>query len=154
MKPKPSNLEEVADRIIKELSVVKNVGESEGLQYAIKANIVFFVKKYLKSKCDFYLRYKDDPQELLNDWIELELKYSDYDFFRNDFEVEDWTDEDYEKYNLWLFKLAFKDVIVAKGKDEATGEAVDVTSRRQAHYNTKNQSDEGKTRANEGDKNP
>ena len=108
MKPKPSNLEEVADRIIKELSVVKTVGESEGLQYAIKANIVFFVKKYLKSACEFYLRYKDKPTLLLKEHPE----YESTEFL---VELDENFKEDFndfmKKYNEWLFKLAFKDVL-------------------------------------------
>ena len=120
MKPKPSNLEEVADRIIKELSVVKTVGESEGLQYAIKGNIVFFVKKYLKSKCDFYLRYRDSPRffmekhpEYVEELINKKIYYNNDDYVN----LSDFED--------WLFKLAF--------------------------MMPDNQSDERKTRANEGD---
>lgn len=64
----------------------------------------------IKSACEFYLRYRNDSDLLLeeqnyfsNYWELFErFKYQNYNF-RWEF--------DNDKYNEWLFKLAFKDVL-------------------------------------------
>jgi len=184
---KPLDLEEIKTKVLKEF-VETTFGFNEPTNLLLKTldnkenkfterellallldlydNVIDEVKQRIKSKCEFYLRYKDDPEELVKDYPEFKVSKIPLLNMLDEVEgeialkvfiemIRELSYEEYlrqmDEYNTWLFKLAFKDVIVAKGKDEATGEAVDVTSRRQAHYNTKNQSDEGKTRANEGD---
>ena len=88
----------------------------EGFKFGID-----FVKQRIKSACEFYLRYKDNPElflneigfpkdskgiEIFNHWKSLKLipptKFTEFD----------WHD-----YNEWLFKLAFKDVF-EEGENE------------------------------------
>jgi len=154
MKSKPLDLEDIEKKVLKELPMVvgdtyTKISEEKRIEQVIKGAIKLTkeeIKQRIKSACDFYLRYKDNPDLFGAEHPEYFEEMLGYAILTNRSRF-----KPTKKYNTWLFKLAFKDVIVAKGKDEATGEAVDVTSRRQAHYNTKNQSDEGKTRANEGD---
>jgi len=69
-----------------------------------------FWLKDVKSACEFWLRYKDNPELLVkeqnyfsNYWELFErFKYQNYDF-RWEF--------DNKKYNEWLFRLAFQDVM-------------------------------------------
>jgi len=59
-----------------------------------------FIKQRLKSACEFYLMYKDNTSLLLKEHSKFEewWKYPNNMF-------------DYNKYNEWLFRLAFKDVL-------------------------------------------
>ena len=64
----------------------------------------------VKLACEFYLRYKDNPKLLIS---EHKKYYDDVvgNFFRS---FDSKTLEEYydiDKYNEWLFKLAFKDVL-------------------------------------------
>jgi len=102
-KPQPLDLEETANRILKELSVISCIGDSKGIQYSIKSNIIFFVKQRLKSACEFYLRYKDKPELLEKENHKLWVKISNENRIT--------TGKITDQYNEWLFKLAFKDVL-------------------------------------------
>jgi len=64
----------------------------------------------VKLACEFYLRYKNHPELLVVEHEELidemlKNKLIDYKHARKGLIVYD------EKYNEWLFKLAFKDVL-------------------------------------------
>jgi len=76
-------------------------------------------KQHIKSACEFYLRYKDHPGLLKDEAIKnryiLQISVKKIEQFlhkisesysRNG-DTEYWFD----KYNNWLFKLAFKDVL-------------------------------------------
>ncbi len=88
----------------KEWEVVKLYG----MLIAIKE-----IKSRIKSACEFYLRYKDNPDLLLDEYKEID------DVLSEEF-GEDWLWQFREdklmrpliklEYNEWLFKLAFKGV--------------------------------------------
>jgi len=71
---------------------------------------VMFDKDDIDLACKFYLRYKDNPKLLISEHKEY---YDEVvgNFFRsfNSKTLEEYYDID--KYNEWLFKLAFKDVL-------------------------------------------
>jgi len=81
-------------------------GYEKGFSEAQKV-ILKIVKQRIKSACEFYLRYKDNPKLLIS---EHKKYYDDVvgNFFRsfNSKTLEEYYDID--KYNEWLFKLAFK----------------------------------------------
>ena len=66
----------------------------------------------VKSACEFWLRYKDRPNLFLNEQKEFAEEVIDkfYD------ETKGWKNLD--KYNEWLFRLAFKDVFEDGGNEE------------------------------------
>jgi len=71
---------------------------------------IFVNIKLIKSACEFYLKYKDKPLFLVKDWNE---KWGDVFNFIDRFSY--WTKRNKKvwklnKYNEWLFKLAFKPV--------------------------------------------
>ena len=83
-----------------------------------------FIKQRIKSACEFYLKYKDNPELLIKEFPE-ELKVKEKEFGAED-ELNNFLNniqdkiksfdgfgiEVYKKkYNEWLFKLAFKDVL-------------------------------------------
>jgi len=66
------------------------------------------VLQHLKSACEFWLRYKDNPELLGREHFEY------YDMIVSEAEkmgVLDFENEKLKLYNEWLFKLAFKDVM-------------------------------------------
>ena len=71
---------------------------------------VWFDKEDVKSACEFYLKYKDNPLLLIKDFPSYE-KYV-FNFVKNYTELKDKTliEFDFKKYNEWLFKLSFKPV--------------------------------------------
>jgi len=77
------------------------------------------IKQCLKSACEFYLRYEDNPSLLAKEHPKLRQKLYEcvpkawIESMEPD-ELYDWKD-----YNDWLFKLVFKDVLgVEKVKDK------------------------------------
>jgi len=98
----PLDLEELADSIFN--AILNIYGHARG---EFKNKLKQELKQRIKSACEFYLRYKDKPELLIKEHPEYEeeiddiKKYSDKAFFR---------EEDIQKYNEWLFKLAFKGV--------------------------------------------
>ena len=69
---------------------------------------LLFDYKDIKSACEFWLRYKDNPELLIKEHSEYEKEvsnikeFSDKAFFR---------EKKMRKYNEWLFRLAFKEVL-------------------------------------------
>ena len=56
------------------------------------------IKQRLKSACEFYLRYKDNPELLINEHPKYEKEIQKL-----------WKNKNFTAtYNDWLFKLAFK----------------------------------------------
>jgi len=106
MKPQPLDLKNIEEKIIDEL----NEQQPHDLETEIK---IFkrVVLQRLKSACEFYLRYKDDPLSLIKDFPSYEKYVSN--FSQNCIELKDKTlmKFDFKKYNEWLFRLAFKDVL-------------------------------------------
>ena len=77
------------------------------------------IKQRIKSACEFYLRYIDNPRILeISDVLSLEEKRELRDFISllnelNKTKIEDVEQYHFiiESYNKWLFKLAFRDVL-------------------------------------------
>ncbi len=83
-----------------------------------------YAEEDIKSACEFYLRYKDNPELLIKEHPE----YSNCEVsksigtLKSLIEYQKWDtggeiDEillDEKEYNEWLFKLAFKDVLGEK----------------------------------------
>jgi len=66
----------------------------------------------IKSACEFYLRYKDKPELLIEEHPELKRKCKRLN--RWAYESEYKPHSNMAEYNEWLFKLAFKKVIGEK----------------------------------------
>ena len=60
--------------------------------------IEWIIRQHLKSACEFYLRYKDKPHLLIREYPKYEKQARKFI-------------DDVEKYNDWLFKLAFGGVL-------------------------------------------
>jgi len=68
----------------------------------------FFHISDIKSACEFYLRYKDRPDLFEKEQKDL-IDYDTWDFRHHTFVI--LKGNRASEYNLWLFKLAFKDVL-------------------------------------------
>ena len=73
-----------------------------------------FEAKDIKSACDFYLRYKNNPELFEKEILSKEpQRYEDIiNKLRN--EWYNWE----EHYDKWLFNLAFKDILGRSSKNE------------------------------------
>jgi len=94
MKPQPLDLEEFRKWRAK---------TNPDLTFSISQ--IEFIKQRLKSACEFYLRYKDNPDLLIKEHPELKCKKFEgwiFDFKGGVIE---------EDYFEWLFKLTFKGVM-------------------------------------------
>jgi len=80
--------------------------ELEIIKFIIKE-----IKQEIKKRCEFYLRYKDNPSLLWKENPKYRKKLKKFGI------TEKWVSEDcdelydWEDYNEWLFKLAFKSVL-------------------------------------------
>jgi len=93
----------------KELKVKDwEVARLYGILHAIRE-----VRKKIKSACEFWLRYKDNPKQFVEDYPEYEEEVKKFVFLEDLSSTfwYDWSAFDYEEYHKWLFKLAFKDVM-------------------------------------------
>ena len=108
-KPQPLDLEEIFESILKELEFFRQEILSEKQDREFEKVFIKIEKKIreikqrLKSACDFYLRYKDNPELLIKEYNEFSeiVKRNNWDFLESKI----------DEYNEWLFKLAFKDVL-------------------------------------------
>jgi len=82
-------------------------GYEKGFSEAQKV-ILKIVKQRTKSACEFYLRYKDRPDLFEKEQKDL-IDYDTWDFRHHTFVI--LKGNRASEYNLWLFKLAFKDVL-------------------------------------------
>ena len=77
--------------------------------------ILNLYRQRARSACEFYLNYKDDPMRLVRDWEDdWDTEFTDVFEFINRFSY--WIGKDkkawkWKRYNDWLFKFAFKDVL-------------------------------------------
>jgi len=108
--PQPLDLENIERKILEEIAGKRQYTLGIGDPEVIRITLLE-TKQRLKSACEFYLRYKDNPELLIkkhpkyeNDVEEFILKLRDAE---DGFDI--W--ETHDKYNDWLFKLAFKDVL-------------------------------------------
>jgi len=74
-----------------------------------------FVKQQIKSACEFYLKYKDNPGLFIHEFpmykSEFVRKCIAINLPEERLWLSDGTVADKNKYNEWLFKLAFKSVL-------------------------------------------
>lgn len=104
--PKPLELEDLWDWFEKKFGK-----DAVGRYYGYEINeLINEIKRRIKSACEFYLRYKNHPELLVAEHEELidemlENKLIDYKHALKGLIVYG------KKYNEWLFKLAFKDVL-------------------------------------------
>ena len=113
---KPLDLEKVWDDIREylflenssdvalEKTLLEHPFTHEDLQWLLKK-----ISERVRSACEFYLKYKDDPMLLLNEYRDKyeEIKVPEGVEFYPPGVVKC---VDTKKYNAWLFKLAFKDI--------------------------------------------
>jgi len=132
--PKPLDLEEIGNKWIE----IKSLDGKPKI--SMKKRFYCFdifkeIKQRLKSACEFYLRYKDNPELLVEEHPEYEDELYEITAESEELIKEFGLDEsgefiksygatpvpvekelklDDDEYNEWLFKLAFKDVFETK----------------------------------------
>jgi len=98
------------------LEIIRNPNAGDYTKaYAIEN----YIKQCIKSACEFYSRYKDNPELLIQEHPEYENTLTR---FLKDLPFAVPFNEkmfnplyfDYKKYNKWLFNLAFKSVFEEK----------------------------------------
>ena len=118
-KPKPLDLEELVEKLADMIFDFYGHGRGE-----IKAILKKEIKQRIKEACEFYLRYKDEPNLLKKEFPEQlkadKKKFGAEDILDNFLTVindkvtsfDGFGIETYKrKYNEWLFKLAFRGVL-------------------------------------------
>ena len=98
-KPKPLDLEELVIEILRKIKVRDK-----------KRFIRYILKQRIKSACEFYLRYKDNPALLINEYKEYIDELIRKNLIKKNFAKQGLIIYN-DKYNEWLFKLAFKGVL-------------------------------------------
>ena len=96
-----------------------SVKARQEIMYVLLKKLVPFIKQHIKSACEFYSRYKDNPELLIQEHPEYENTLTR---FLKDLPFAVPFNEkmfnplyfDYKKYNKWLFNLAFKSVFEEK----------------------------------------
>ena len=66
------------------------------------------IKRRVKLMCKFYMRYKDRPDLFEKEQKDL-IDYDTWDFRHHTFVI--LKGNRASEYNLWLFKVAFKDIL-------------------------------------------
>jgi len=69
------------------------------------------IRKQVRQACEFYLKYKDNPELLSKDYNYLNKKVLSFLKPLNEESLGYGSYWEMEKYNEWLFRLAFKDVL-------------------------------------------
>ena len=131
MKPKPLDLEEFKEFAPNEVAkadanmivraLYKDEREVDTKEEAIEIvsslieEIIDEIKQRIKSACEFYLRYKDNPTMFVKEFPEFEKEVKEIGFVwspltKKDFLIEGMPDA-IKYYNEWLFKIAFRDVL-------------------------------------------
>ena len=116
LKPKPLDLDEnkIKKWVKEDLSVKVYADIDRAI--SLTANKI---KQRLKSACEFYLRYKDNPKLLIKDNPEYRKLFESECVHTYVWRKIFWQYKyDPEKYNEWLFKLAFKDVLENEERDK------------------------------------
>jgi len=100
MKPKPLDLEELKE-IIPDDECNPHIRDNHWIPE---------IKQRIKSACEFYLRYKDNPALLINEYKEYIDELIRKNLIKKNFAKQGLIIYN-DKYNEWLFKLAFKGVL-------------------------------------------
>jgi len=114
-KPKPLDLEE---EILLEMnqfipfleSEIEDEQKRDNLLKAVE-ELIKEIKQRIKSACEFYLRYRDNPELLkIEQEIEPPERFREY-YAKSKIKNVSIVSWNLQNYNDRLFKLAFKDVI-------------------------------------------
>jgi len=120
MKPEPLDfdrkIKKISNYIIELLIFTKlSNEEKKELKNTLETEIdelINKIKQRIKSACEFYLRYKDNLFLLGQEHSEYIEKLKEFGYKIIDKESAEISSKyDSKKYNEWLFKLAFKDVM-------------------------------------------
>jgi len=114
---KPLNLEKTKSEIKKEVLewLYKDIKRPD--KYLVSLAIAHAVRKSferVKSACEFYLRYKDNPELLIEEHPEYEEELMNQFLFKYRNTLDRLTEIQtfYKwKYQEWLFKQVFKEVL-------------------------------------------
>ena len=112
--PEPLNLDKLADEIVRIEYPTYEKSQLVTHVNSIKFQIKLILEQRIKSACEFFLRYKDNPELLIKLCPEIrEIEYAGNkigDLL--DYSYGAWTIvwDDLNEYNEWLFKLAFADM--------------------------------------------
>ena len=130
MKPKPLDLKElnkIADKIIEIFCVVDDIpypngtgiwgkdteiystDKNETARSKARKDIIREIKQRIRKACEFYLEYKDNPDEFEAEQEKL-IKKENIEIYYNPEIVLDKNGK-IIPYNEWLFKLAFRSVL-------------------------------------------
>ncbi|MHA1873263.1 MAG: hypothetical protein ACTSVB_04030 [Candidatus Heimdallarchaeaceae archaeon] len=130
-KPEPLDLKKIVDEIVRIEYPTYEKSQLASHVKQLKFKIKLILEQRLKSACEFFLRYKDEPELLvkeqkksISEWRENIYKWCKMQIERKD-ECKEfivWAKEGWwihsgithvggkKEYNLWLFKIAFKSV--------------------------------------------
>ena len=113
-KPKPLNLGDIPEWLEKQLEKRSDLIKYEKIDASnppllketvfitrIRDVLINEIKQRIRVACEFYLRYKDEPELLFEEKREYRVILAH--LFGDD--------KDTSRYNEWLFKLAFKSVL-------------------------------------------
>jgi len=108
-KPQPLDLDAVQEEVLEDYRIQKLYCVSKEAERGINAAIFLtteVIEKRIMLACEFYLRYKDNPKLFADEQNgEIRVDYNGMNVLLfNKFFIP------FDKYNDWLFKLAFKDV--------------------------------------------
>ena len=117
-KPQPFQIDEIAREIEETLDKLFPKGDKKRkFALALIGEMTSLFHKKLNSACEFYLRYKDNPKLLYSERLDLWQDFGletrlDIAWLKakskgKDIDQKKWL----KKYNDWLFKLAFKEVL-------------------------------------------
>jgi len=101
---------------------------------------LFFPYDRVKSACEFYLRYKDNPKLLGKEHPLLIEKVNE--LYRKHIEIEEELGENYDpksktfidEYNEWLFKYSFFDIFAEKESGLVKKKSTEKKSFVEEHY--------------------
>jgi len=100
------------DELQKEIH--KIIEEATGIKQ-VTSRIMLLMRQSIKDACEFYLKYKDNPELFIKEFpmykSEFVRKCLTINLPEERLWLSDGTVADKNKYNEWLFKLAFKDFI-------------------------------------------
>ena len=117
MKPKPLDLWDIEQKLGEIMAKKKfpyckvSAKARQEILNVLLEEVMQKIKQRIKSACEFYLRYKDNPELLVKEYPEFKEEVEQFrilslltgKYIHGNY-------YDYDKYNEWLFKLAFKDV--------------------------------------------
>jgi len=109
IKPEPLDLEDLADEIIRVEYPTYEQATNPQMKNSIireKQQIKFILEQRLKSVCEFWLRYKDNPELFCKEQFKIRWEY----YLDIGYLVWNISKKQWENYNEWLFKLAFRGI--------------------------------------------